>query len=65
MLLFANGSVHEHFGKILLLLANLTLGDKHDHSHVPHTNINAAIFLKIIKQIKFLNRGITVLKKIN
>lgn len=60
MLLFANGSVHEHFGKILLLLANLTLGDKHDHSHVPHTNINAAIFPRIVKQTKFINQGTAV-----
>lgn len=36
------------FCKILLLFANSTLDDKPNHSHLPYTNKNAAIFPKTV-----------------
>lgn len=41
----------------LLPLTNFALVDKHNHSHLPPTNTNMAIFPQIITQIKFINWG--------
>lgn len=58
ILFFAKNLVHkEAFGKF----ANSASDDRHDCSHLPHTNTNVvAIFSTIEEQIKFVNGDITV-----
>lgn len=47
-------------GKILILVTNFISVDKHKQGHLLYTNI--LMFPKIIKQIKFINWGNTLLK---
>lgn len=39
---------------------NSPSGDKHNHGHLLHISTNAAFFLQITKQMKFVNRVTTV-----
>lgn len=52
---FVNRSIWQIF------FSNSALDDKKDRSPLSHTNTNMAIFSKTAEQIKFVNRGITVL----
>lgn len=48
------------FSKILLLAHKFLTGYEHDHVHLSPTSTSTAIFLKIIKQTKLINRGTTI-----
>lgn len=44
-------------GKILFLFVNSVLGDEHNCDHLSHTNLNVAVFSRIVEQVKFMSEG--------